>query len=95
MTVVEAKYNEKSTKTLGTTDHIDIFVSINLFLQFCSCFRFRMGELLTILTFGPNGMETEDAREFIGYLQERFDRNKDGMFQYAGTINIYLGTILI
>ena len=54
-----------------------------------------MGELLTILTFGPNGMETEDAREFIGYLQERFDRNKDGMFQYAGTINIYLGTILI
>ena len=40
--------------------------------------------MMKILTFGPNGMSTTEAREFIGYLQAKFDHNHDGMFQYAG-----------
>ena len=63
----------------------DVFPAKQL-RDICICFR-RLPELLKILTFGKDGMKTSEAREFIGLLQQKFDHNHDGMFQYSGAFS--------
>ncbi len=55
-----------------------------------SC-NFRISTLKKVLCWN-NGMSYEEAEKFLTYLINKYDKNKDGKFDYTGlyTINITL-----